>query len=75
MSDFEKMNKIVEDFFGNKPEVKDGRWNHYTDDIDDFLECSECHYGSEGEVPFGYPAKMGWKYCPCCGAEMFGGEE
>ena len=49
-----------------------GKWNHYTDDRNDYVECSECHYGDEGEVKLGYPQKMGWRFCPHCGADMRG---
>ncbi len=30
----------------------------------DWIECSRCGYGNEGEVAFGTP------YCPNCGAKM-----
>lgn len=52
-----------------------GKWNHYTDDRNDYVECSECHYGDEGEVKLGYPQKMGWRFCPHCGADMRGKDE
>ena len=51
---------------------QEGGWDHYTDDKFDYVECSECHYGDEGELLYGYPQKMGWKYCPRCGAYMRG---
>lgn len=45
---------------------KVGKWIHKNDDCNDWLECSECEYGSEGEVKFGH----GTNFCPNCGAKM-----
>ena len=47
-------------------EPKSGQWVHRNDDFNDWLECSECGYGSEGEVRFG----EGTNFCPHCGADM-----
>ena len=46
-----------------------GKWVHRNDDYNDWLECSQCGYGSEGEVKYGENTN----YCPNCGADM-GGE-
>ncbi len=43
-----------------------GYWKQCHDDYNDWLECSECGYGSEGEVKLGEETK----YCPECGAKM-----
>ena len=43
-----------------------GTWIHRNDDHNDWLECSECGYGSEGEVKYGQDTP----YCPMCGADM-----
>lgn len=43
-----------------------GAWLHRNDDYTDWLECSECGYGEEGEVKYG----EGTNYCPNCGAKM-----
>ena len=45
---------------------KAGHWIHRNDDVSDWFECSECEYGSKGEVKFG----EGTSYCPNCGAKM-----
>lgn len=47
-------------------EPKSGQWVHRNDDFNDWLECSECGYGGEGEVKFG----EGTNFCPHCGADM-----
>lgn len=43
--------------------VTSGTWVHMNDDFNDWLECSNCGYGSEGEVPLG----AGTPFCPICG--------
>ena len=42
-------------------------WIKRNDDRFDWLECSVCGYGSEGEVTRATP------FCPICGADMRGG--
>ena len=42
-------------------------WIKRNDDHFDWLECSECGYGSEGEV------EKATHFCPICGARMDGG--
>lgn len=49
-----------------QPKAKAGKWIHRNDDFDDWLECSNCGYGSEGEVKYG----EGTPYCPVCGYQM-----
>lgn len=49
-----------------QPEAKAGKWIHCNDDYNDWLECSNCEYGSEGEVKYG----EGTPYCPMCGCRM-----
>ena len=43
-----------------------GHWIHRNDDHNDWLECSGCGYGDEGEVKFG----EGTNFCPNCGRKM-----
>lgn len=54
-----------------KQEPKTGRWLDWTDDRNDYLKCSICGYGEEGEVKFGEYTP----YCPMCGAKMESEEE
>lgn len=42
------------------------RWLHENDDKFDWLVCSECGYGDEGEVFIG----METPFCPMCGARL-----
>ena len=49
-----------------QPKAKTGRWIERGDDRFDWLVCSECEFGSEGEVKCG----EGTNYCPSCGARM-----
>lgn len=41
-------------------------WIHRNDDYNDWLECPNCGYGSEGEVKYG----EGTPYCPYCGERL-----
>jgi rubrerythrin len=43
-----------------------GKWNHWTDDYKDYVTCSECEYGAEGEVFLSDKTP----FCPICGADM-----
>ena len=43
-----------------------GMWIEWTDDFKDYVKCSQCDYGEEGEVYLGEETN----YCPHCGAEM-----
>lgn len=47
-------------------EPRTGRWLDWTDDRKDYLKCSICGYGEEGEVKFGEYTP----YCPICGSRM-----
>lgn len=58
----------------NLPSVLPGRehgeWCEQNDDYFDWYECSECGYGSEGEMQYSSEHDVRTKYCPNCGAEM-----
>lgn len=47
-------------------EPKTGIWIYWTDDRKDYLKCSVCGYGEEGEVDY----STFTPYCPMCGAKM-----
>lgn len=53
------------------PTNQKGRWIHRNDDLSDWLECSECGHGADGEVPFEHDTP----FCPYCGAAMQGVDE
>lgn len=46
--------------------AKKGMWMHRNDDNSDWLECSGCGHGEEGEVKIW----EGTPFCPMCGREM-----
>lgn len=54
-------------------EQKIGHWMHRNDDFNDWFECSECEYGSEGEITI--ESGVRFRYCPNCGAKMEGVQE
>lgn len=45
-----------------------GKWIEWTDDRKDYVSCSCCGYGDEGEV---YISER-TPYCPVCGSDMRG---
>lgn len=47
-------------------ESETGIWIYWTDDRKDYLKCSICGYGEEGEVNYATFTP----YCPMCGAKM-----
>ena len=54
------------------PTRKKGKWCKQNDDYNDWYECSECGYGSEGEMQYSSEYDVRTKYCPNCGAKMNG---
>lgn len=50
--------------------VVHAEWSHQNDDYFDWWECSNCGYGSEGEMQFVEGTDIRTNYCPCCGAKM-----
>lgn len=52
------------------PKREQGEWCKQNDDYFDWYECSECGYGSEGEMQYSSEHDVRTKYCPNCGAEM-----
>jgi ribosomal protein L37E len=51
-------------------EPKTGEWIKQNDDYFDWYECSECGYGSEGEMQYSREYDVRTNYCPHCGAKM-----
>lgn len=47
-----------------------GHWCPQNDDYFDWYECSECGYGSEGEMQYSSEVDVRTNYCPNCGADM-----
>lgn len=66
--------ETLRDFVIDAPSVtptrKKGEWCKQNDDYFDWYECSECGYGSEGEMQYSSECDVRTKYCPNCGAEM-----
>jgi hypothetical protein len=48
------------------PQRSRGKWIHWTDDYKDYVTCSCCEYGEEGEVLLSDKTP----FCPICGADM-----
>ena len=47
-----------------------GHWIEQNDDYYDWYECSECGYGSEGEMQYNSEYDVRTNFCPNCGADM-----
>lgn len=62
----ECINEAIKRVSSVEPERKKGKWIHWTDDRNDYCTCSECEYGTEGEVLL----ESVTPYCPMCGADM-----
>lgn len=52
------------------PARKKGKWLKQNDDYNDWYECSECGYGSEGEMQYSSEYDVRTNYCPQCGCKM-----
>lgn len=51
-------------------EPRKGHWCPQNDDYFDWYECSECGYGSEGEMQHSSEYDVRTNFCPNCGADM-----
>lgn len=58
-----------------KQEPRKGQWCPQNDDYFDWYECSECGYGSEGEMQYSSEYDVRTNFCPNCGADMREGKE
>lgn len=63
--------QIIESLRNSKPSRPRGKWIHWTDDYKDYVTCSCCEYGEEGEVLLSDKTP----FCPICGADMREGAE
>lgn len=66
--------KTLKEFAQTVKERKQGKWCKQNDDYFDWYECSECGYGSEGEMQYSREHDVRTNFCPCCGADMRGNE-
>ena len=58
--------KIAYELPSVTPSRPRGKWIHWTDDYKDYVTCSCCEYGEEGEVLLSDKTP----FCPICGADM-----
>ena len=56
------------------PKRKVGEWIKKNNDYFDWYECSECGYGSDGEMKYNRLCDVRTKYCPDCGSQNLKGE-
>ena len=53
---------------------KKGEWIKRNNDYFDWYECSECGYGSDGEMKYNRLCDVRTKFCPDCGSQNLKGE-
>lgn len=63
--------KTIKELPSVTPSRPKGKWIHWTDDYKDYVTCSCCEYGEEGEVLLSDKTP----FCPICGADMRESEE
>jgi hypothetical protein len=63
--------KNIQNLSSVTPSRPKGKWIHWTDDYKDYVTCSCCGYGEEGEVLLSDKTP----FCPICGADMRGEAE
>ena len=63
--------KAIKNLPSVTPSRSRGKWIHWTDDYKDYVTCSCCEYGEEGEVLLSDKTP----FCPICGADMREGED
>lgn len=56
------------------PIQKVGEWIKKNNDYFDWYECSECGYGSDGEMKYNRLCDVRTKFCPDCGSQNLKGE-
>lgn len=71
----ERYKELLQECYEDLPSVtlsrSKGKWIHWTDDYKDYVTCSCCEYGEEGEVLLSDKTP----FCPICGADMREREE
>ncbi len=63
--------KAIKNLPSVTPSRSRGKWIHWTDDYKDYVTCSCCEYGEEGEVLLSDKTP----FCPICGVDMREGED
>lgn len=71
INDYRWFKSILEELPSVTPSRPKGKWIHWTDDYKDYVTCSCCGYGEEGEVLLSDKTP----FCPICGADMRGDTE
>lgn len=56
------------------PKRNVGEWIKKNNDYFDWYECSECGYGSDGEMKYNRLCDVRTKFCPDCGSQNLKGE-
>jgi rubredoxin len=67
---FDFIKKFVANMPPATPIRPKGQWIKQNDDYFNWYECSECGYGSEGEMQYSSEYDVRTSYCPNCGADM-----
>lgn len=67
--------EFVEDLLPVAPTRKKGEWIRKNNDYFDWYECSECGYGSDGEMKYNRLCDVRTKFCPDCGSQNLKGED
>lgn len=66
-----EIGEMLDDLPSVTPSRPRGKWIHWTDDYKDYVTCSCCEYGEEGEVLLSDKTP----FCPICGTDMRENEE
>lgn len=66
--------QIIEELPPATPKRKVGEWIKKNNDYFDWYECSECGYGSDGEMKYNRLCDVRTKFCPDCGSQNLKGE-
>ena len=64
----------IESLSSAQSKRKVGEWIKKNNDYFDWYECSECGYGSDGEMKYNRLCDVRTKFCPDCGSQNLKGE-